>query len=177
MKEHHRTLGAALLAAYAIETAGLGDNSAKWSHLPAVAAIRRSISGHCLISLAEKFGGLDTYKERLAASITAKGINSKLASLVFVSATERSRSDECGFLAASGYPIDMGAVKMPEFCLTASSGGCGELVLLDKVAVEGAAGDLNSLVWILLRYYQTGRFYPIFENSQNHILIFFVEKN
>ena len=157
MKEHHRTLGAALLAAYAIETAGLGDNTAKWSHLPAAAAIRRSISGHCLISLAEKFGGLDTYKERLAASITAKGINSKLASLVFVSATERSRSDESGFLAASGYPIDMGTVKMPEFSL-AAGGGCGDLVLLDKAAVEGAASDLNSLVWILLRYYQTGLF-------------------
>ena len=156
MKEHHRTLGAALLAAYAMDCQGSSDLPSKWSHLYAATALRRFISGHCLISLAEKFGGLDTYKERLAAGITAKGLNSKLSSLVFVSAERRLAAEANGFLASSVYPIDMGLVQMPGFTIS-NGAASGDLVQCDKVAVEAAIGDLNSLVWILLRYYQTGK--------------------
>ncbi|XP_023348327.1 RANBP2-like and GRIP domain-containing protein 5/6 isoform X4 [Eurytemora carolleeae] len=145
IKENHRTLGCALLAAFSQKPAK-EVQSPRWAHLVQDEVVRRSIAGHCILSLAARFGGLENYRERLASS---SGINSKISGLIFVSLERRMHTDtENSFLLSSQFPVDI---------LTAEFPSTGSLKELDIAAAQACLSDLNSLIWILLRYYTPGK--------------------
>jgi len=143
VKENHRTLGCALLAAYTAKPAK-DISGSRWSHLKQTEQVRRSVAGHCLISLAKRFGGVDIYRERLAS---CTGMNAKIGSLIFVQ-LERRISNDNSFFNSTQFETDVLSAEFPSLEVLRD---------IDTAAVQDCLVNLNWLVWILLRYYNQGK--------------------